>query len=1225
MANTKNYALIKTQLHKLLAQNIVFIDGAMGTMIQKYKLEEGDFRGEHFKEHPKDLRGNNDLLCFTRPHIIKTIHQQYLQAGAQIIGTNTFNATRISQSDYDLDPKWIFELNKKAAEIALEAVDQHTSLAFVAGCIGPTNKTLSISSDVQNPALRSANFDEIKSAYFEQIHGLITGHVDLLLMETVFDTLNLKACIFALKEYEALYQISIPLMISVTITDKSGRTFSGQTLEAFWYSIKHAKPLSVGINCALGANDMRSYVEDLSKICDCYISCYPNAGLPNPMSETGYDETPNDTALALKDMAEGSLINLVGGCCGTTPEHIAEIVKQLKDYKPRLIPTLEAKSCFSGLEPFVLSKNSLFTMIGERTNVTGSSIFRDCILNQNYAKALSIARSQVENGANILDVNFDDGMLESKTAMSHFLNLIGSEPDISRIPMMVDSSKWEVLEAGLKCLQGKSIVNSLSLKEGEGVFLKQASLAQNYGAAVVIMAFDEQGQATSQAEKVRICKRAYDLLVEHLDFDPSDIIFDPNILTVGTGMEEHNHYAVEFIESLAEIKRQCPHARTSGGVSNVSFSFRGQNKVREAIHSCFLFHAIKNGLDMGIVNAGMIEIYEDIEPSLKKHVEDLLLNRSPNATETLIQFATTLKGQAEKSQVKEESLWRKQDLSERVAHALIHGVSDFIESDMEEALSQLSALNIIEGPLMDGMKRVGVLFGAGKMFLPQVVKSARVMKKAVHYLEPHMLKKTGEESNQATFVIATVKGDVHDIGKNIVSVVLGCNNYRVIDLGVMVRCDDILARAKAEKADFIGLSGLITPSLDEMIFNAKEMQRLEFDLPLLIGGATTSKAHTAIKIAPHYQGPVCYVPDASQVVSVCNAYLNPETRQAAKIQNKLDQEKIKERYYSKTDEHQYCSILEARKLATPVVHEAPFAKPDFYGIKECLDISLEELVAYIDWSPFFWTWGMTGHYPKIFSSAKSGQEAQSLFADAQKLLSDIIQNHRFIPKGVFGLWPALRVGDDVEVYDQDLQHRETFCFLRQQKQKEDDSVELYQCLADFIRPKGQEVDSFGCFAVTVGDGVVEYADYFAKKHDDYSSIMVKAIGDRLAEAFAELLHKKVRDHFGFGKTEDLSIEEIIKEKYRGIRPAPGYPACPDHTEKLKIWQILEVEKRTGMSLTESFAMNPPSSVSGYYFTHPQAKYFRVGKILKDQVVEYAERKKMPVDEVERWLSANLSY
>ncbi|MBP6217803.1 MAG: methionine synthase [Oligoflexales bacterium] len=1235
------------RLKELLSEKILFLDGAMGTMIQGFGLEEADFRAQRFLEHAKDLKGNNDLLCLTRPDVILNIHRQYLKSGVNILGTNTFNATSISQADYGLqEPHIVFEINQAAAQIAREAIrleypdetELRTQEHFVAGCVGPTNKTLTLSPDVNNPAYRAVTFEELKESYYGQISGLIAGGVDLLLVETVFDTLNLKACLFAISEYELREKIKIPLMISVTITDRSGRTFSGQTVEAFWYSIRHAKPLTVGINCALGGKDMRPYVEDLSRICDCFVSCYPNAGLPNPMSLTGYDETPEDTAKTLRDMAQSGLINLAGGCCGTTPAHIAEIVRTLRDLPPRPIPTIIPKTRLSGLTPLIIDRKSFFVMIGERTNVTGSQIFRKCILEKDYNKALKIARSQVENGANIIDINFDDGMLDSEECMTHFLNLIASEPDIANVPIMIDSSKWEVLEAGLRCIQGKGIVNSISLKEGEETFLRQASLIQRYGASVVIMAFDENGQAAERDEKVRISKRAYTLLTETLDFDPCDIIFDPNILTVGTGMAEHNNYAVDFIEALPQIQERCPYVLTSGGISNISFSFRGQNKIREAIHSCFLYHAIKNGLSMGIVNAGMIEVYEDLDPELRLYVEDLLLNRREDATERLLDAAAKYNEQnSSQSSIKEIANWRTKSLEERVSHALVHGLSDDIEADMEEALHKFPApLDIIEGPLMAGMKKVGELFGDGKMFLPQVVKSARVMKKAVTYIEPFMKKGAdGKAERQTTFVIATVKGDVHDIGKNIVGVVLACNNYKVIDLGVMVRCDEILRVAREQGADFIGLSGLITPSLDEMIFNAKEMTRQGFKIPLLIGGATTSKAHTAVKIAPHYPAPVCYVADASQVVAACNDFLR-EDKESFIQKHLAEQEKIRVRFYSQKEEGTYLPIEEARAKGFHSPHPS-ISEPAWLGVRDIHSITLDEIASYIDWSPFFWSWGMSGQFPKILESAKSGEQARSLFADAQRLLKDIIVNRRFLPKAIVGLWPALRVGDDVEIYNPEDRSKvlSRLCFLRQQRTKdleesEESSSEHYLCLADYILAASPQISShtydyIGAFALSSGHEVNDYADFFSKKNDDYSSIIIKALGDRLAEAFAELLHKKARNVCGYGKDENLSVDDMIRERYRGIRPAPGYPACPDHTEKLKLWKLLDVERRTGITLTESFAMNPPSSVSGYYFFHEEARYFRVGKIQKDQMLDYSKRKDMPLSELDKWLSPNLAY
>lgn len=1218
------------ELEKTLKEKILFLDGAMGTMIQTYKLQEKDFRIGYFENHPRDLKGNNDLLSLTRPDVIKEIHTQYLEAGADIIETNTFSGTRLAQKDYDLDGI-VYDLNFTSAKIAKEACAEFmkknpTRKCYVAGALGPTNRTASLSPDVNNPAYRAVTFDELVENYYEQTKALIEGGADILLPETTFDTLNLKACIFAIEKYQDAVGIKFPLMLSVTITDASGRTLSGQTVEAFWHSVRHAKPLSVGINCALGAKEMRPYIEELSKIADCNISCYPNAGLPNPLSPTGYDETPLKTAQFVGEFAESGFINILGGCCGTTPPHIAAIVKKVHTISPRKIPTIEKATKLSGLEALTikLAPNNPFYMVGERTNVTGSPLFAKLIKAGNFDEALSVARQQVENGANIIDINFDEGLLDSKACMVHFLNLVASEPDISRVPIMIDSSKWEVIEAGLKCVQGKAIVNSISLKEGEEKFLEQARLIQQYGAAVVIMAFDEQGQAADKNEKVRICKRAYDLLIEKLDFDPCDIIFDANILTVATGIEEHDPYGVNFIEAVRELKKVCPGALTSGGVSNLSFSFRGNNIVREAIHSVFLYHAIKAGLDMGIVNAGMLAVYDEINPVLREKCEAVVLNKHPGATEELLDLAEELKS-SNKKEEKQKEEWRELSLEERISHALVKGLDAYVDADTEEARVKYGRpLNVIEGPLMEGMKIVGDLFGQGKMFLPQVVKSARVMKKAVAYLEPFMEEEkrlnAGNFREQGVFVIATVKGDVHDIGKNIVGVVLACNGYKVIDLGVMTSCQKILDAAISHKADIVGLSGLITPSLDEMIYVAKEMQRQGFTVPLLIGGATTSKAHTAIKISPHYHAPIAHVGDASLVIEVCNNLLSPERKSAYAEELKSLYTKIRERHLQgQSSKSDLISYEEARAHSFKTNwNEIEIAKPSRTGIFT-LDITLEEVIPYIDWSPFFWTWQLKGTYPKILGNENYGTEAQKLIDDAQALLKDIVKNKRFHPKSVVGIFPAYALGDDVIV-----DNKITLHFLRQQKEKiGDDGV--YYSLADFIAPEKSYNDYIGGFAVTAGHEVEAFAKTFQDKQDDYSAIMVKAIGDRLAEALAELTHKKVREFMGYGLNENLSNEDLIKEKYRGVRPAPGYPACPDHTEKKILWDLLNAEKHTGISLTENFAMNPPSSVSGFFFNHPEARYFNVGSVGLDQIESYAKRKDMSKADVERWLAPNLGY
>lgn len=1226
-----------TELKKLLETKIVFLDGAMGTMIQQFRLNEEDFRGERFKNHPRDLKGNNDLLSITRPDIIKQIHLDYLNAGADIIETNTFSGTQIAQSDYGLESA-VFEMNKRSAEIAREACDEvmrgdPTRQCFVAGAMGPTNRTCSLSPNVNDPGYRAVTFDQLVENYLEEIQGLVAGGADILLPETTFDTLNLKAAIFAIEKFHDTHPVRLPVMLSVTITDASGRTLSGQTVEAFWNSVRHARPLCVGINCALGAKEMRPYIEELSKIAVCYVSCYPNAGLPNPLSESGYDETPGHTSDLLEEFAKAGFINIVGGCCGTTPSHIAAIVSKTKNIPPRVIPIISSSTHLSGLEPLNIKSGGPFLMVGERTNVTGSPAFRKLIEQGNFDQALVVARQQVENGANIIDVNFDEGLLDSEACMARFLNLIAAEPDICRVPVMIDSSKWSVIESGLKCVQGKSIVNSISLKEGEESFLKNARLAKRYGAAVVVMAFDEQGQAATKEDKVRICKRAYDLLLHQADFDAGDIIFDPNILTVATGMEEHNNYAVDFIEAVKEIKAICPGALTSGGVSNISFSFRGNNVVREAMHSAFLYHAIKAGLDMGIVNAGMLAVYADIDKNLLDKVEDVLLNRRSDATERLIEVAENLKGTDSKRAEKVDDAWRSESLESRLAHALVKGIVTHIEIDTEEARLKYGApLDVIEGPLMDGMKVVGELFGEGKMFLPQVVKSARVMKKAVAYLNPFMEEEKAKNKNarrHGVFVIATVKGDVHDIGKNIVGVVLACNGYEVIDLGVMASCEKILEAAREHKADIIGMSGLITPSLDEMIHNAKEMQRQGFTVPLLIGGATTSKIHTAVKIAQHYNGPMARVGDASLVVGVCNQLLNPNTRESYTLQLKNESEVVRTRYNDTlSNRAKLVSLKTAREHSFKTDwQKTEIAKPLKLGRQVFEEIPLEDVAPFIDWSPFFWTWELKGIYPKILTHEKWGTQATELFNDAQKMLKYIISENRFKLRAEVGFWPANSVGDDVELYTDESASKvlRTLHFLRQQKEKIQDPSG-YLCLADYVAPKDLgKRDYVGGFVVTAGVEVEEYARTFALNNDDYSSIMVKALGDRFAEASAEYLHKKIREQWGFGLDEKLSREDLLAEKYRGIRPAPGYPACPDHTEKKLLWELLDAEVKTGVSLTENFAMNPPSSVSGFYFSHPKSKYFQVGNIGRDQVEDYAIRKDMPVTMVEKWLAPNLDY
>ena len=1230
----------ETRLRELLSQRILYLDGAMGTMIQRHKLEEDDFRGDLFKDVNIDLKGNNDLLSLTRPEIISDIYKAYYEAGSDIIETNTFSATTIAQADYGLEDT-AYELNKVSAELAKKAAAEVMASdpsreCFVAGAIGPTNRTCSISPDVNNPAHRNVTYTELVHAYHQQIRGLVDGGADILLAETTFDTLNLKAAIFAMEQYFEERGSSMPVMLSVTITDASGRTLSGQTIEAFWHSVRHVRPLSVGINCALGAKEMRPYMEALSNISDCYVSCYPNAGLPNPLSDTGYDETPDITGGLLNEYAEAGFLNVVGGCCGTTPDHIAAIKEATQNLPARKIPGIQPDLRLSGLEPVSIpwsqSRASQdFIMVGERTNVTGSPRFRKLIKEEKYEDALAVARQQVVNGANIIDINFDEGLLDSEACMVHFLNLVASEPEISKVPIMIDSSKWSVIEAGLQCVQGKAIVNSISLKEGEEKFLEQAKLLKRYGAATVVMAFDEEGQAATKEDKVRICQRAYKLLTEKAGFPPEDIIFDPNILTVATGIEEHNNYAVDFIEAVREIKATCPRALTSGGVSNISFSFRGNNTVREAMHSAFLYHAIAAGLDMGIVNAGMLEVYEEIPKELLEKVEDVLLNRRSDATEILTDYAEQFKGQSTAKKQEEDLTWREGMVGERLSHALVKGITTYVDEDTEEARQQLPRpLDVIEGPLMDGMKVVGQLFGDGKMFLPQVVKSARVMKKAVAWLTPYMEDEkasSNDKSEHGTMVIATVKGDVHDIGKNIVGVVMSCNNYRVVDLGVMVSCDEILKKAKEENADLIGLSGLITPSLDEMIHNAKEMERQGFEVPLLIGGATTSRMHTAVKIAQHYSGPVVHVADASLAAGVCNELLSPERKADYIREHKAMQQEDREKFEKKTAKIEFVTIEEARE--NRITHHwkpLELVTPENLERQVLETYSLQAIAEVIDWSPFFWTWDIKGIFPKVLEHEKHGAQAGEIYEDAQKLLAQIIEEHRFHPKAVYQFWPANAVGDSVEIYTNNARTEvlSQLHFLRQQRKMAQDSP--HYCLADYIAPKHTGLEDYiGAFAVTMGTGVEEFAKTFEERGDDYTSIMVKALGDRMAEALTELLHKKARDFCGFGKDENLSVEQLIHERYRGIRPAPGYPACPDHTEKATLWNLLNVTEHTGISLTESFAMTPPSSVSGLYINHPDARYFGVGLLNHDQIEDYAQRKGISKQEAEKWLQPNLGY
>ncbi|MFA6085102.1 methionine synthase [Mucilaginibacter sp.] len=1227
-------------IKKELEKRILVIDGAMGTMIQRYELTEEDFRGERFRDHASDLKGNNDLLNITRPDVIKAIHAEYLDAGADIIETNTFSTQRISLADYHLE-ELAYELSYEGARIAKEVATEYTKNnpdkpRFVAGAVGPTNRTASLSPDVNDPGYRAVTFDDLSEAYYEQVRGLVDGGSDLLLVETIFDTLNAKAALFAINRYANETGIHLPVMISGTITDASGRTLSGQTVEAFWNSIRHANLLSVGLNCALGAKEMRPHLEELSQKADVFISAYPNAGLPNEFG--AYDETPHETAHQVDDFIKAGLVNIVGGCCGTTPEHIKCIADKAAKYQPRKKPVIEPYLRLSGLEAITLTPETNFANIGERTNITGSPKFSKLILAEDYEAALAVALQQVEGGAQVIDINMDEGMIDSEAVMVKFLNLVASEPDIAKLPIMIDSSKWTVIEAGLKCLQGKGIVNSISLKEGEEKFIEYAKKILSYGAAAVVMAFDETGQADSLERRKEICERSYRILVDKVGFPPQDIIFDPNILTVATGLEEHNNYAVDFIEATRWIKQNLPYAKVSGGVSNISFSFRGNNTVREAMHSAFLYHAIGAGLDMGIVNAGMLEVYEEIPKNLLELVEDVLLNRRDDATERLVEFADTIKSKG-KEIVRDEE-WRKDPVEKRLSHALVKGIIEYLDDDVEEARQKFAKpLEVIEGPLMDGMNVVGDLFGAGKMFLPQVVKSARVMKKAVAYLLPFIeLEKqrvidagedsSGSRANAGKILMATVKGDVHDIGKNIVGVVLACNNFEVIDLGVMVPAQRIIEEAKKHDVDIIGLSGLITPSLDEMVHFAKEMERQGFTIPLIIGGATTSRIHAAVKVAPNYSGPAIHVLDASRSVTVCSSLMNKDNRDGYIQGIKDEYAKAREAHANKKSDKRFVSIEEARGQKCQInLNGSVPSKPTLVGTKVFEAYPLEELVPYIDWTPFFHTWELRGSYPKIFNDKYVGVEAKKLYDDAQALLKKIVDEKLLRANGVIGFWPANSVGDDIEIYTDDTrQHLLTRIHtLRQQAEKV--KGEPYYALSDFIAPKESGVpDYWGGFAVTTGIGCDELVAEFEKDHDDYNSIMAKALADRLAEAFAEKMHELVRkEYWGYAKAEQLDTDELIKEEYQGIRPAPGYPACPDHTEKTTLFEILKAEDNAHMHLTESLAMMPAASVSGFYFAHPEARYFGLGKISKDQVEDYAKRKNMSLETVERWLGPNINY
>ena len=1235
-------------LRNLLSQRILILDGAMGTMIQRYKLTEEDYRGTRFADFSVPgkelfLKGNNDMLVLTQPQIILEIHEQYLAAGADLIETNTFGATSVAQDDYHL-AHCAYEMNVAAAKLARAACDKYSTPdkpRFVAGALGPTPKTASISPDVNDPAARNITFDQLVVAYLEQTRGLVEGGADVLLVETIFDTLNCKAALFAIDTFFEESGKRLPIMISGTVTDASGRILSGQTVTAFWHSVRHAKPLTVGLNCALGAALMRPYAEEIAKVADTFVCIYPNAGLPNPMSDTGFDETPETTSSLLREFAESGFVNVAGGCCGTTPDHIRAIAQTVATIAPRKMSASDHRMKLSGLEPFIIDDESLFVNVGERTNVTGSKAFARMILNEQYDEALSVARQQVENGAQIIDINMDEAMLDSVAAMTRFLNLIASEPDIARVPIMIDSSKWSVIEAGLKCVQGKAVVNSISLKEGEAEFLRQAKLCRRYGAAVIVMAFDETGQADTFERKIEICARAYKLLMETVGFPPEDIIFDPNIFAVATGIEEHNNYAVDFINATRWIKENLPHAKISGGVSNVSFSFRGNDPAREAIHTVFLYHAIKAGMTMGIVNAGMVGVYDDLNQELRERVEDVVLNRREDATERMIEFAATLKAGGKKE---EQSLeWRKEPVEKRLAHALVLGITQWIVEDTEEARAAVMAkggrpINVIEGPLMDGMNIVGDLFGQGKMFLPQVVKSARVMKQAVAHLIPFIEEEKRREEERTgvlakpkgKIVIATVKGDVHDIGKNIVSVVLQCNNFEVVNMGVMVPCSDILAKAKAENADIIGLSGLITPSLEEMAHVAKEMQRdphfRMLKIPLLIGGATTSRAHTAVKIAPNYEGPVIYVPDASRSVSVAQSLLTPEQRERYVEDLKVDYERIREQHANKKAVP-LVSLAQAR--ANKMKLEFAPVKPKFVGRRVFKNYDLAALAHYIDWGPFFQTWDLAGPFPAILKDEVVGEQASKVYEEAQLMLKKLIEGRWLTANGVVALLPANTVNDDdIEIYTDDSRTQVAFTYhgLRQQTEKPviDGVARPNQCLADFIAPKSSGIaDYIGLFAVTTGIGIEKHEKRFEDAHDDYSSIMLKALADRLAEAFAEHLHERVRKEFwGYASEEKLSNEELIKEAYRGIRPAPGYPACPEHTVKADMFKLLQCDE-ISMQVTESFAMYPGASVSGFYFAHPESKYFVVGKIGEDQLNDMAVRRGASKEELERWLAPNL--
>ncbi len=1216
------------RLNALLRERIVILDGAMGTMIQAHGLGEAEFRGGLFGDHARDLKGDNEVLSLTRPELVEEIHRLYLEAGADIVTTNTFNGTSISQADYGLEGK-AYDLNLASARLARSAVESFVSAqpgrhGFVAGGIGPTNKTASLSREVGDPGARAVSFDDLEAAYHEQARGLLDGGVDLLLVETVFDTLNAKAALFAIERCFDERGGRVPLMVSVTIVDKSGRNLSGQTVEAFWISVAHAELLSVGINCSLGPKEMRPYVEELSGLAPVFVSCHPNAGLPNAFG--GFDETPESLAAQLHEFAANGWLNIVGGCCGTTPEHVSRIADAVRGLRPRSKAEPPAYPRFSGLEALTIRPDSNFVNVGERTNVTGSARFRKLVREGRYEEALEVGRQQVDSGAQVVDVSMDEGMLDSEQAMVRFLNLVASEPEIARVPVMIDSSQWTVLEAGLKCLQGKGIVNSLSLKGGEAEFERQARLVRRYGAAVVVMAFDEEGQATSVERKVEIAVRAARILTESVGFTPQDIIFDPNVLTVATGIEEHNDYAVAFLEATRRIKERLPGCLVSGGISNISFSFRGNDVLREAMHSAFLYHAVRAGLDMGIVNAGQLAVYEEVPKDLLERVEDVLLNRRPDATERLVAFAESIRREGPARA--EEQAWRSLSVAERLSHALMKGVVDHIEADTEEARRELgSPLQVIEGPLMAGMNRVGDLFGAGKMFLPQVVKSARVMKRAVAYLQPYLeAEKRSGGSQQGRVLLATVKGDVHDIGKNIVGVVLGCNGYDVVDLGVMVPADRILSAARERRVDLIGLSGLITPSLEEMVHVATELEREGSNTPLLIGGATTSPAHTAVKIAPCYSAAVVHVRDASRAVSVVSG-LSGQRRGEVAAANRTEQEELRRRHAARQADRQLVGLEEARQRRTPLRFDtyAP-PEPGFTGVRVLDDVGLEDVVPFIDWTPFFAAWELRGTYPRIFENETWGERARELFEDGQVLLRRLVSERLLTVRAVLGFFPANSKGDDIEVYADGsrLEVLTTFYTLRQQTKRP--PAQPLQALADFVAPKQSGVaDYLGAFAVTAGIGMKELVAELEGQLDDYQAILAKALGDRLAEALAELVHQRARQEWGYGKDEQLSHQELIRERYRGIRPAPGYPACPDHTEKRQLFDLLDVEGNAGIRLTESYAMDPASSVCGLLLSHPEARYFTVGPIGRDQVLDYHRRKGGELQAVERWLAPNLAY